>query len=79
MTERSPRTDLGILRGATLGQLRELTEDLPDDTPIVVVIRKAHDPDYFYEPVLAEEDPHVDMTFAPQVIITVPEPVDFDA
>lgn len=67
------------LHSATLGQLRELTEDLPDDTPIVVVIRKAHDPDYFYEAVLAEEDPHVNLTHGAQVIITAPEPMDFDA
>lgn len=66
-------------RGETLGSLRELTEDLPDDTPIVVVIRKAHDPDYFYEAVRAENNSHVDLTVNPQVIITAPEPIDFDA
>lgn len=60
----------------TLGQLRELTDDLPDDTPIAVVTRKAHDPDYFYEVVLIESDPHVDMTGAAVVILTAPEPGD---
>ncbi len=59
---------------ATLGELRELTADLPDDTPIAVAIRKAHDPDRFYETVLAESDPSVDMTGRPVVILTAPEP-----
>lgn len=62
---------------ASLGQLRELTVDLPDDTPIAVVTRKAHDPDRFYETVLAEEGPHVDLTDG-VVILTAPEPRDFD-
>ncbi len=61
---------------ATLGQLRELTSDLPDDTPIAVVTRKAYDPDYFYETVLTESDPHVDLTGAPVVVLTAPEPRD---
>lgn len=61
---------------ATLGQLRELTVDLPDDTPIAVVTRKAHDPDYFYETVLAEAEPHVDL-LGNVVVITAPEPRDF--
>lgn len=39
----------------TLGDLRELTADLPDDTLIQVSVRKAHDPDHFYESVLAED------------------------
>lgn len=59
---------------ATLGQLRELTDDLPDETPIAVVTRKAHDPDRFYDPVFCEAEPSVDLTGAPQVILTAPEP-----
>lgn len=61
---------------ATIGQLRELTEDLPDDTPIVVVIRKAHDADYFYGPVFAEADPHLDLVNR-EIVITAPEGLDF--
>jgi len=67
-----------FLHAATLGQLRELTDDLPDDTPIAVVIRKAHDPDHFYETVVCEEGPSVDMTFTPVVVLHAPEPRDFD-
>lgn len=63
----------------TLGQLRELTYDMPDVTPIAVVTRKAHDSDYFYEPVFAESGPHIDLNGAPQIILTAPEPDDFDA
>lgn len=62
---------------ATLGQLRELTSDLPDSTPIEVVIRKAHDPDRFYEYVRCEAEPHVDLTGG-VVVLTAPEPRDID-
>ena len=61
---------------ATLGQLRELTADLSDDTPLVVDIRKAHDPDRFYETVVCEADPSVDLTNG-VVTLTAPEPRDF--
>lgn len=63
-------------QAATLGQLRELTFDMPDDTPIAVVIRKTNDPDYFYETVLAEDSPHVDLNGRPVVVFTAPEPRD---
>lgn len=65
------------LRGhiATLGQLRELTFDLPDDTPIAVTIRKAHDPDHFYETVICEAEPSVDL-IGGVVELTAPEPRD---
>ena len=69
-------TAASTVRCATLGQLRELTADLPDETPIAVVTRKAHDPDYFYEAVLAEDEPHVDLTGGPVVVLTAPEPRD---
>lgn len=67
---------------ATLGELRELCEDLPDHTPLVVHVHKAHDPDGFYEPVLVEECLSVDVTFGEnraQVTLMAPEPRDFDA
>lgn len=68
-------------RYATLGDLRELCEDLPDHTPLEIHIRKAHDPDRFYELVLAEEFLSVDLTFGAnnaRVTICAPEPRDFD-
>jgi hypothetical protein len=69
--------DAARVHYGTLGQLRELTDDLPDDTPIQVSIRKAHDPDRFYEPVLVEEFPSVDLTGRPIVCFDAPEPRDF--
>lgn len=75
MSEKRNETALPL--GATLGQLRELTFDLPDDTPIAVVIRKAHDPDFFYEEVMCEAEPSVDLTNR-VVVLTAPEPRDVD-
>lgn len=61
----------------TLGALRELTYDLPDSTPIVVVMRKRHDPDRFYEAVRVDFE-SVALTFSPVVVLEVPEPEDLD-
>lgn len=67
-------------RHGTLGELRELTFDLPDDTLIEVSIRKAHDPDHFYEPVLVEDCISVRGRPSKQVVcFDAPEPRDFDA
>jgi hypothetical protein len=71
-------TDTLFANAATLGQLRELTSDLPDDTPIAVVIRKAHDPDHFYETVVCEAEPSVNLTGRIVIELTAPEPRDFD-
>lgn len=72
---RNPAAALGY---GTLGELRELTADLPDDTPIQVSIRKAHDTDHFYEPVLVEDCISVNLTGKPIVCLDIPEPTDLD-
>lgn len=73
MPDRSSLPDAYCL---TLGEIRELTDDMPDDTPVAIVMRKAHDPDHFYETVLAEDCPMVNLDGRPTLVLTSPEPRD---
>lgn len=59
----------------TLGSLRELTADLPDETRISVVVRMADDPDHFHPEQAVEPGSLVDMhTNPPTLLLTIPEP-----
>jgi hypothetical protein len=64
----------------TLGALRELTADLPDDTRIEVYIRMDDDPDHFYGPEWVEAGSSVDLISEPPTLtLHIWEPRDWPA